>query len=466
MEITRTREVLEAAHRAWLKLADLRQRRERYKNFTYGRQWNDTIYDNDGRAISEEELASRCGRTPLTNNLIRPMVKCVIGRYRDRRAQQRVNHDNAVRKAYSVNQLNELDCRTLEEFLISGCAIQRVVNEHRPMGRGVWVDNVSPRRFFINNITDIRGWDTELIGMLHDMSLAEVVMRFSHGDAATADRLRAIYRDMRTGGMSDGFFTAPAGRCRVVEVWTLESCETVECHDPETGSMSRLTTEAADDLKRENRQRQSSGRPQLKWRKTTDIQWHCRYISPRGDLLHERHSRLASGQHPFIVKLYPLVDGEIHSFVEDIIDQQKYVNRLITLIDHVMSTSAKGVLLFPYRQKISNMSWEDVGKQWSACDGIIPYDPRNGEPAPQQLVSHSGDIGAYDLLDLEMKLFRDVSGVSEALSGHGTSGAKGNSMYENQVYNATVALADLLDTFGGFIEWRDRIMRENIEITN
>lgn len=205
MEITRTREVLEAAHRAWLKLADLRQRRERYKNFTYGRQWTDAIYDNDGRTISEEELASRSGRTPLTNNLIRPMVKCVIGRYRDRRAQQAASNDSAVRKAYRVNQLNELDCRTLEEFLISGCAIQRVVEEHRPMGRGVWVDNVSPRRFFINSITDIRGWDTELIGMLHDMSLAEVVMRFSHGDAAAADRLRGIYRDMKSGGLATVF---------------------------------------------------------------------------------------------------------------------------------------------------------------------------------------------------------------------------------------------------------------------
>lgn len=466
MEVLRTREVLEAAHKAWLKLADLRRRRERYKSFTYGRQWDDMTRDSDGRSISEEELASLSGRTPLTNNLIRQMVKCVIGRYRDQRIQRAGNADSAVKKVYKVNQLNELDCRALEEFLISGCAIQRVVSEHRPMGRGVWVDNVNPRRFFVNSITDIRGWDTELIGMLHDMSLAEVVMRFSHGGPAKADRLRAIYRDICSSEMTDSFFTAASGRCRVVEVWTLEGCETVECHDPETGTMTLLATEAADGLKRENRRRKATGRPPLKWRKATDIQWHCRYISPRGDLLHERHSHLPSGQHPFIVRLYPLVDGEVHSFVEDIIDQQKYVNRLITLIDHVMSTSAKGALLFPYRQKIDNMSWEDVGRQWSACDGIIPYDPRSGEPAPQQLVSRSGDIGAYELLDLEMKLFRDISGVSEALSGHGTSGAKGNSMYENQVHNATVALADLLETFGGFIEWRDRIVKENLEVVN
>lgn len=458
----RTREVLGAAHRAWLKLADLRQRRERYKNFTYGRQWGDMTIDNDGRIVSEEELAGRNGRTPLTNNLIRQMVKCVIGRYRDQRSRQ--SAARGLSKAYKVNQLNELDCRALEEFLISGCAIQRVVNERRPIGRGTWVDNVSPRQFFINSITDIRGWDTELVGMLHDMSLAEVVMRFSHGDPAEADRLRAIYRDTRSAEMTDGFFTAPAGRCRVVEAWTLESRETIECHDPEKGTMTILAAETADNLKKENRRRLSQGREQLKWRNTTDTSWHCRYMSPRGDLLYERYSDLPSGQHPFVIKLYPLTDGEIHSFVEDIIDQQKYVNRLITLIDHVMSTSAKGALLFPYRQKLDNMTWDEVGRQWSACDGIIPYDPRANEPGPQQLVSRSGDFGAYDLLDMEMKLFRDISGVSEALSGHGTSGAKGSSMYESQVHNATIALADILETFGGFIEYRDRMIIEATEV--
>lgn len=464
-ESMRTREVLEAAHRAWMKMADVRSRRERYKNFTYGRQWSDTMLDEDGRCISEEELASRNGRTPLTNNLIRQLVKCVIGRYREQRRKSATPLGRGMAKVYGVNQLNELDCRTLEEFLISGCAIQRVVSERRPMGNGVWVDNVSPRRFFVNRICDIRGWDTELIGMLHDMSLAEVLMRFGRGDGRRIESLKRIYRDRQQSEQSDSFYSAASGRCRVIEVWTLESRELIECHDPEKGSMSVMRTDGAEALNRENATREAEGRESLKWRTVVDTCWHCRYISPGGELLHERQSDLASGEHPFVVKLYPLTDGEIHSFVEDIIDQQKYVNRLITLIDHVMSTSAKGALLFPYRQKLENMTWEEVGQQWASCDGIIPYDPRIGEPVPQQIASRNCDIGAYDLLELEMKLFRDVSGVSEVLSGHGTSGAKGSTMYESQVQNATVALADLLETYGGFISNRDRVIKESIEVT-
>lgn len=75
--------------------------------------------------------------------------------------------------------------------------------------------------------------------------------------------------------------------------------------------------------------------------------WHCRWFSPMGDLLTEYESPFGHKEHPFVMKFYPLTDGEVHSLVEDVIDQQKYVNRLITLVDHILSASAKGVLLFP-----------------------------------------------------------------------------------------------------------------------
>ncbi len=39
---------------------------------------------------------------------------------------------------------------------------------------------------------------------------------------------------------------------------------------------------------------------------------------------------------------YPMIDGEIHSFVEDIIDQQHNINWLMTLNDRMLSQAAKG----------------------------------------------------------------------------------------------------------------------------
>ncbi len=85
-------------------------------------------------------------------------------------------------------------------------------------------------------------------------------------------------------------------------------------------------------------------------------------MSPRGDVLWEGRSPFAHRSHPFAVYMSRLVDGEIYSFEEAIIDQQRYINRLITLNDFIMSASAKGVLVFPENAIPKGMDKEDI---WS-----------------------------------------------------------------------------------------------------
>lgn len=74
--------VLEAAHHAWVALASARERRRRYLRYTYGDQWSDVTRDRFGNLTTEGELFADGGRAPVTNNLIRRMVKAVVGRYR------------------------------------------------------------------------------------------------------------------------------------------------------------------------------------------------------------------------------------------------------------------------------------------------------------------------------------------------------------------------------------------------
>ena len=261
--------ILSLARDAWNAGAELRGRRRRFKAFTYGRQWDDTVVTPRGEIVDEGSLAVRSGRHPLTNNMIRQLVKCVIGNFRssistaDPAASAAVDPETVRR-----NSLLELDCRMLEEFLISGCAVQRVTTENRPGGCGVWVDNVNPRDFFVNSFSDPRGFDIELCGMLHSMSMREVLMRFSRGDDALCRRIEAAYSasaDNRirsaTGGYSTSadFFTAPDGRCRVIEVWTLESRAIVRCHDRSTGAYGVVAASAASGIDRENRRRNAAG---------------------------------------------------------------------------------------------------------------------------------------------------------------------------------------------------------------
>jgi len=421
--------MLAAARDAWMAGAPLRRARARCKRFTYGDQWADPM-PGSGH-VSEAELAVKSGRRPMTNNLIRQLVKTVVGRFRAM-ADEKKAYVAPPGSAVVRNQLAELDSRMLEEFLISGCAVQRVVSERRMQGTGVWVYNVCPDRFFVNAYRDPRGFDIELAGMLHDMSPAELLARFAGADAAKAQRIRRSYSAAEAAlpptSASLDFFTAPAGKWRVVEMWTLDA------------------------VVRPAGRRRASARGAA-----TEFVWQCRWLAPDGTLLSSYASPFAHGGHPFAVKHYPLTDGEVHSFVDDLLDQQRCINRLITMIDHIMSCSAKGVLLFPVEQLPDNMDWKQVSEAWAASDGVIPVTGR-GE-FPRQVVTNGGANGAYQLLALQMKLFEDISGVGDTLLGRNDGGARGANLYEAQVRNATIALYDLLLTFDSFTRQRDEKMK-------
>jgi len=463
-ESTRARLILETANSAWERMAPLRARRRRYCRFTYGDQWCDITRDHENRPITEEEEARRAGCKPLTNNLIRRMVKAVVGRFR----MERLQNPEATRRAdpQNLNRLDELDARTLEEFLISGMAVHRVRREKRPAGSGVWADNIPPDRFFTGAFTDPRGGDLELVGSLHDMSPAEVVMRFAGGSPRKAAMLKRIYATASAGAglflppaerEEVSFFHAPEGRCRVIEVWTLECRERLRCHDPLTATFGFLSAEAASLLKKRNAARRKGKLPMIESRWEIAPVWRGRFLSPDGTVLDSFDSPLADGSLPYAIKMYPLVDGEVHSLVEDVIGQQKYVNRLITLMDHIMGVSAKGALLFPVECKEEKEPWEKYINLWAAPGSVIPYHPFDGTE-PHQVSAPAADIGAKEMLQTQIQLFEDISGVNSALMGKAVSGAIGAERYESEMRNSAISILDLMQSFADFTATRDRLL--------
>ena len=78
---------------------------------------------------------------------------------------------------------------------------------------------------------------------------------------------------------------------------------------------------------------------------------------------------------------------------------------------------------------------------------------------PRQLVTQAADAGAYSLLSLQMKLFDRISGVGDSLLGRVASAGTGAELYNSQVENATLALADIFRTYEAFIAARDTKIR-------
>ena len=485
--------ILLEAQRYYNNMDNFRKRRLRNKRYCYGDQWGDTIEFKNKcgfkKRIKEEDYIREQGSEPLKNNLIRRLVKNVLGVYRSQSKEPTCNARDKDEKRYGetmsvvlqcnrqLNRETELDARTMEEFLISGAAIYKKKYGWRRGRLDCWTDYVNPNNFFIdNNMRDFRGWDVSCLGEVHDITIGNVLREFAKSPAE-ARKLKEIYRlaanrDFVIADCTQRFgefdpktidFMNPANPslCRVIEVWRKESKPRFRCHDYNNGDDFKIDVEdKAEIVDAENENRIQRGLaagmmeediPLIEAEWFMDDYWHFYYLSPFGDILREGETPYAHGEHPYCFKFYPFIDGEIHSFVEDVIDQQRYVNRLITMYDFIIRASAKGVLLCPDDCLPDDMSWDDFCDEWSRFNGVVRYKPNKNGQVPQQVANNSTNIGIGDLLSFQLKFFEDISGVNGALQGKpGVSGTSG-SLYAQQTQNATMSLLDILESFSQFI---------------
>ena len=448
--------MLNKAHEVWKSGAMLRARRVRCRKFTFGDQWSDTVVMPDGKTMTERQFVRLGGYNPMTSNVIRSIVKSIVGYFR-------LNSGDRAVYSSMPPELKETDARTFEEFLVSGCAVQRL-SRGRADGGAV---QISPARFFIDSVAD----RPELLGVLHDISLSSLLMRFSHGDKARAQRLGGMFRRnsdparMSVSGPSFGCSVNDSldflrcgqpDKCRVVELWTHECGEQLRCHDPESGRVYFVDTSRERSIRKENRSRRASSRPEVKIRWELCGYWRCRFLMPDGSVVDE----YTAETHPFAFRFYPLIDGEIHSFVEDIIDQQRTINRLLTLNDRMVAVWAKGVLMFPDNQLSQSMPIEIVQENWAAPDGVVLYTSKPGLPGPQQVVSPGAKFGVDHLIDGQLKMLQEVSGVNGAMRGMDPASGTTASLYAGQQRGASVALSDLVGTFDAFLDLRDKMLMD------
>ena len=94
---------------------------------------------------------------------------------------------------------------------------------------------------------------------------------------------------------------------------------------------------------------------------------------------------------------------------------------------------------------------EEVCDEWGRFNGVIVYRPRPGIPVPEQVSSKATDIGITELLDIQMKMMEDISGVNGALQGKLSNNSMSGTLYNQQTRNSMTALTDLLRSFDDFI---------------
>lgn len=482
-------DVLMMGYRYYSNLSNYRKERDRNKRYTYGDQWGDLVEVGCcGQTMTEGDNIRQQGAIPLTQNLIRRLVRNVLGVYRGQdkeptctardRDEQKLGETMSTLLQYNrqMNRMTELDGRSFEEFLIGGLVMHKKWAGWWNGRFDCWTSYVPPNSIILdNNMRDLRGWDVSCIGEIHDISFNDLVHEFAKSPDDYV-RLRDIYQAARNpqnivdnwqqfGHSSlsniDFFFAPNVTTCRVIEIWRKETKPRYRCHDYNNGDYYKIEiedyqAEVLDENQRRMQQGTAAGMapeeiPIIEAEWFIDSYWYYYYLTPFGHILGEGESPYEHKSHPYVFKAYPFIDGEVHSFVADVLDQQRYTNRLITLYDFIMRTSAKNTLIIDKDSIPDDLQLDDIADSYAQVGSVIALKLKDGQRPPTQISANCVNIGIGDLLNLQLKFFEDISGVNGALQGKpGYSGTSGL-LYAQQTQNATTSLVDMLESFSSFV---------------
>ena len=511
-------EFLNECAACWNALDEARRKLRRSLMYSYGDQWGDLVTDPDTLAqITEGELIKKNGKVPLKNNMIAPILSNIEGQLRQNlmrpvcvardQSEGRVGEmmSIAIEYVHDINEMEELDADSMRMLLNGGMTAQRVeygLNSSKDK-RDVWVYSVNPSRLFFNtNLEDVRMWDLTCIGELFDIPLDEVLAHFG-STPQQKERIRNIYSAVDAQSSTNramqgdearnlSFYTASRSNlCRVILGWKLETRDAYLWNDTLRGTWGYLPydNDSRRRLDEENARRRKeaengmakgeSGNAKtekssvvsdddlllIEYEFATERFWYYRYMSPYGDILQEGPSPYWHGEHNYILHLYPLIQGRLGNFVEQFIDQQRAINRTATLIDFIRGTSSKGVLVVD-DDAFESMSREEVIDEYVRYNGVLFVKLKPGQSIDgvvRQYNSGAAVAGDFELLNLQLRLINEISGVNSAMQGQTPRSGTPASLYAQQVQNSSLNMKGLFDSFRTFRRRRDAKLMKTLQ---
>lgn len=486
--------LLENCANFWFSLLDFRMRRKRSRKYLRGDQWYEPMTDPDDptSTITEEAYIKNQGKIPLKQNIMRQLEKNLMGQFRTNpfksivvardRDEAKISEmvTIAMEAIKSINKGTEIDVRNFEEMILSGMPIGKTTYRYWPSKKreDVFFENINPNRIFFNtDVSDVRMLDLNLIGEMLDVEVDDIVAAFAK-TKADEEIIKGWYteNDMDSivipEGLSadridftDFYIPLDIHKGRVFEVWKKYHEWRLTVHDPLDATLEVVPMKMKKELEDVNKSRTAFAEENgiedpesylLDIKEDFTPYWMVKYLTPWGQSLYEGETPYDHEEHPYTILPYPMLDNEVWGLIEDVIDQQRYINRLITLMDFMMGTAAKGVLLIPEGSVPDDLKPEDIASEWSKFNGVIRLKMKPGVPVPQQISANVANIGASDMLGLQLKFMSEIFGSSPAIQGQQAASGTPSSLYAQEAQNATLNSKDMMDHFAWFTESRDQ----------
>lgn len=472
------------AESAWLGLADFRHTRRRNINYIYGDQWGDLVVDDDGKLVTERErIARHSGGVPLQNNHLIKIVHALTGLIakrttmpvcyaRDEDADEKSRMmTNALQTNWEVNSMSELMVGQMEELMQGGIS---VVCEEWASCNGqddAYTYSVNPDYFFFESkMNDPRLWDVSLIGEIRDYTRSELAMMLRdepgvslkdiYGAYAGSSLLPGAGQGTSRHEQMDFWHPSDDTLLRTYHVWRRTQRMRYRCIDRSDVAQPVFLVEESElpQIEAENRRRKECP---IVVEPAFEELWHFSLMAPDGTVLRQFDSPYDHKDHPYTMTAYHFVNGKIYPFMNSVIDQQRYVNRLITLNDMYINSSIKGLKMIPKRSIPRNMTVDEFARQAVEVGGWIVYEPDPTGAKPEIITQNALNLGVSEMLQLQLSSINEITSVNASLQGVPPSGNTGYARYAMEMENSSTSVAALT---GKFSEFERNIARKKMKV--
>lgn len=480
--------------RDWDAMDYLRKEHSRNLRYKNGDQWSDTVPDPDHphRTIREDALISRSGKVPLKHNYIQQYIRNIHGQllssptqtvvYARSRDDQPLGEmlTNALQACLQLNRIRKIDINVVEELCLTGIACAKVrygywSTKNRTDGK---IDLVNINRLFFNaDIEDPRLTDIRRIGELHDYTFDDLVRNFAtcredvqalreiYGICHDHTKLENLYENHASRLQNLNFlYTNDLGKYRVIEVWERLGRWVLYIHDYADGTEEIYTELTMQEVEAINASRIEQGMAAgiapdtvklIYAREQYEYYWRVKYLTPNGYCIKETESPYAHEEHPYVLAAMPVIDGRFKAVLSDVIDIQRYINRLLTLLDFIIGASAKGLLMVPQECIPDDMDIRDFAREYVKTNGVILIKKGAYDKLPKQISMNGTNIGAWEMFAQEMNIMQQISGLNGAVQGQVPRANTPSSLYAQQAQNSMMNFVVLFENYNMFCEERD-----------
>ena len=480
--------------RDWDAMDYLRKEHSRNLRYKNGDQWSDTVPDPDHphRTIREDALISRSGKVPLKHNYIQQYIRNIHGQllssptqtvvYARSRDDQPLGEmlTNALQACHQLNRIRKIDINVVEELCLTGIACAKVrygywSTKNRTDGK---IDLVNINRLFFNaDIEDPRLTDIRRIGELHDYTFDDLVRNFAtcredvqalreiYGICHDHTKLENLYENHASRLQNLNFlYTNDLGKYRVIEVWERLGRWVLYIHDYADGTEEIYTELTMQEVEAINASRIEQGMAAgiapdtvklIYAREQYEYYWRVKYLTPNGYCIKETESPYAHEEHPYVLAAMPVIDGRFKAVLSDVIDIQRYINRLLTLLDFIIGASAKGLLMVPQECIPDDMDIQDFAREYVKTNGVILIKKGAYDKLPKQMSMNGTNIGAWEMFAQEMNIMQQISGLNGAVQGQVPRANTPSSLYAQQAQNSMMNFVVLFENYNMFCEERD-----------